>query len=63
MNLYEVSYRQQEEIRSVLVEASGPVAAERRFLAEHDGADLTVLCVVRQSPGSAAPSEPGEAGG
>jgi len=48
MNQYEVTYQQGGETRSALVEASGPVDAERKFLAERPAGSVQVLCVVRQ---------------
>lgn len=48
MNRYEVTYRQGEETLSALVEASGPVDAERKFLATKPAGSVQVLCVVRQ---------------
>ena len=48
MNRYEVTYQQDEETCSVVVEASGPVDAERRFLADKPAGSVRVLCVVRQ---------------
>ena len=48
MNRYEVTYQQGEETCSVVLEASGPVDAERRFLAGKPAGSVRVLCVVRQ---------------
>ena len=48
MNRYEITYQQENETHSALVEASGPVDAERRFLADKPAGSVRVLCVVRQ---------------
>lgn len=48
MNRYEVTYQQGNETHSTLIEASGPVDAERRFLADKPTGSVRVLCVVRQ---------------
>lgn len=53
---YEVAYQTEGEIRSTIVEASGPVEAERTFLATQSPGAAVVLCVIRQSvrPGAGA---------
>jgi len=48
MNVYEVTYQHGEKTDSVLVEATGPVDAERKFRAGRPGEQIAVLCVVRQ---------------
>ena len=48
MNRYEITYQQGEETLSDLIEASGPVDAERKFLASKPAGSVQVLCVVRQ---------------
>lgn len=48
MPIYEVTYEVAGEQRSVLVEASGPVAAQRRFEQENIEEGAVVICVVRQ---------------
>lgn len=48
MPIYEVTYEVAGEKRSVLVEAGGPVAAQRRFEQETTEEGAVVLCVVRQ---------------
>jgi|GEM_PF-3605454 len=45
---YEVAYRQDGEILTALVRASGPVAALEVFRKECDIPDVDVICVVRQ---------------
>jgi len=48
VNRYEITYQQENETRSALVEASGPVDAERKFLADKPPGSVRILCVVRQ---------------
>ena len=48
MTQYEITYQEGEEIHSTLVEASGPVDAERKFLASRPAGSVQILCVVRQ---------------
>jgi len=44
---YEVSYQEGDETRSVTIEASGPVDAERKFLASRPAGSVQILCVIR----------------
>lgn len=46
MNRYEVTYEQDGQVATTVVEASGPVDAQHKFLAERP-AGTVVLCVVR----------------
>lgn len=48
MQTYEVTYEVAGEQRTALVEASGPVAAQRKFEQETDETGAIVICVVRQ---------------
>jgi hypothetical protein len=47
MNRYEVTYQQENETCSAVIEASGPVDAERKILAEKPAGSVQVLCVIR----------------
>lgn len=47
MNRYEVTYQRENETCSVVIEASGPVDAEHKVLAEKPAGSVQVLCVVR----------------
>lgn len=48
MQTYEVTYEVAGEQRTALVEASGPVAAQKRFEQETAEVGAIVICVVRQ---------------
>jgi len=48
MHTYQVTYDVGGDIRTAMVEASGPVEATRIFLAQHRAENPVVLCVVRQ---------------
>jgi len=48
MHTYQVTYDVGGEIRSTLIEATGPVEATRLFLAQYREDNPVVLCVVRQ---------------
>ncbi len=57
---FEVTYQDQGEIHSTILEAAGPVEAERIFLAGQPSGTAVVLCVVRQS--APLPPQPGDRG-
>lgn len=48
MHTYQVTYDVAGDIRSTLVEATGPVEATRLFLEQNREGNPVVLCVVRQ---------------
>jgi hypothetical protein len=48
MQTYQVTYDVGGDIRSALIEASGPVEATRLFLEQNRSEYPVVLCVVRQ---------------
>lgn len=48
MHTYQVTYDVGGDIRSVLIEATGPVEATRLFREQHREENPVVLCVVRQ---------------
>ncbi|MCP3176683.1 MAG: hypothetical protein AB7F21_02995 [Desulfuromonadales bacterium] len=48
MNLYEVSYEIDGEVREQLVEANTPVEAQMKFMQNKPEGNVIVLCVVRQ---------------
>jgi hypothetical protein len=48
MHTYQVTYDVGGDIRSSLIEATGPVEATRLFLAQNREGNPVVLCVVRQ---------------
>jgi hypothetical protein len=48
MHIYQVTYDMGGDIRSTLIEATGPVEATRLFLAQNREGNPVVLCVVRQ---------------
>ncbi|BCA78724.1 hypothetical protein AOP6_0511 [Desulfuromonas sp. AOP6] len=48
MNLYEVSYEIDGEVREQLIEADTPVEAQKKFLQNKPEGNVIVLCVVRQ---------------
>lgn len=48
MAIYEVTYEEQTEIKSELVEASAPTEAARLFMEQNRERSVIVICVVRQ---------------
>lgn len=48
MHTYQVTYEVAGEIRTALIDASGPVEATRLFVEQHRAENPVVLCVVRQ---------------
>lgn len=48
MQIYEVTYEVAGEQRTALIEATGPVAAQRKFEQDTTEIGAIVICVVRQ---------------
>jgi len=48
MAVYEVTYEENEEMKSELVEASSPVEASRLFMQANQDRQVSVVCVVKQ---------------
>lgn len=48
MAIYEVTFEEQNEMKSELIEASGPVEATRLFQEQNRARNVIVVCVVRQ---------------
>jgi len=48
MHTYQVTYEVGGDVRTALIDASGPVEATRLFLERHREENPVVLCVVRQ---------------
>lgn len=48
MTSYEVTYEENGETKSELIEAKSPVEASRRFMIQNQDRQVVILCVVRQ---------------